>query len=522
MEYGLKAHVDHLKSLSKKIDVKLEAVKHYHEQLCEVQILLKGLHDNLEEKIDDRVTSHIDQTSECQNHLKQALATPSFGSEYRGITWAIETIKETANQAITLQTGVVTTQMKEARNNLTDDLKTKHRYTNMAVNQRIDSISFHMASIESLASFLGHLMVTLNPMEIITIYDDLITRVNSILDTQPEGLAPETFTVFSFDPDGGEYELGVLVEEEVTVAEFLDRMRSQDEEDEETEEEIIEVELTEELTQHQSEEDAILALDTMLDEEGAVGGLDLSPEVETQGDQPVSPRDPTDNGTAAGNSPESTISSNASIKSAPGVTMRTSSNATDDKTRRHSLPVMPYSQQNASKMRPSSTMNFANFMGSHLTPPQENDAPPSYEEIPASPEGATNTDASSPTTSAIGRSQSVSEGNGTASSPVKVSPLSDKPREYFFEAQPLTLLWEKLGSMKVSKTLNTRHFKRLNHVLSYLPLSMCSSIYYLIIFYYIILYYLIIFMLLLFFICSIYSMSLCVPLSSIKFIRQWI
>lgn len=496
MEYGLKKHVEHLKSISDKIHLKLEEVKRYHEQLCEVQVLLKGLHDNLEEKIDERVTSHIDKALVSQDLLKKALATPTFGAEYRNVTWAIESMLEAANHSITKQGQAVTQQMKETRINLTDELKIKHQETNREVNTRIDNVSFHIASIESLASFLEQLMMNLNHLEIITIYDDLVTRVNSILDTEPECLTPKTFTVFSFDPDAGEYDLGMLLEEEVTAAEFIERMAAQEEgADTEEEEVIMEEEPTEleeggqddeERRMMRESQEAINALDAMLEEEGAGGNSELespsTPTTENKGDSETEPPTARADSGQSGSvgrqdvSPASTVSSNASSRSAPGVTMRNSSasgapSSADDPTRRFSLPVMTASQKTRPELRSSATMNFTGLTAScqPLTPPQETEAPPSYDESSSSvsststPALAPKTTAASSTTTAattaaetsksispsfsntsLGRSLSMPETNGTSPATPR-----DSNREYFFEAQPLHLLWEKIGQQKV-------------------------------------------------------------------------
>ena len=486
MEFGLKTHVDKLKTLSDKIQVKLEDVKYYHDQLCEVQVLLKGLHDTLEEKIDERVTSHIDKTSTCQNKLKEALATPAFGSEYRNITWAIEAMLESANQALGQQSEAVTVQMKEARVKLTDDLKIKHRHTNAEINVRIDSVAFHIGSIESLASFLQELMTSLNPLEIITIYDDLVTRVNSVLDTEPEGLAPQTFIVFSFDPDAGELDLGMLLEEEVTVAEFIERMAAQEEEVEEEEiivdeEEVQQLELQQqsvadiEARVMRESQEAINALDAMLEEEGAVGGSDLDSPTTTSSalGSPTNPEATGQLGRGGGpdTSPTSTVSSTASTKSAPGVTMR-NNNSTgrgEELARRYSLPALVNSSGGKTRPVIRNSATFNNFTGltassQPLTPPQELEAPPSYDgssssvsstSVPTLPvatatspvsTSAAEAKATTPVSNSgpFARSISAPETNGTnAASP------RDTPKEYFFEAQPLHLLWEKLGSNKV-------------------------------------------------------------------------
>ncbi len=340
LELGLRKYTDQLVNLHKKIEEKQQDVKSVHEQVLDLQVVLKGNNNDLEEKIDSHINTHIERTLACQYELQEMVSSKEFGEDFTLIQWAIQSIKEASVEAMTQQTNVVTTQMKEARKDISDELKSKYMTLTQDLNECVDSIAFHMASIESLSSFMEKLLHANNPLEIITVYDDLTARVNSILETTTDSYAPTCFRLIVYKAEEGDCHLGMLVEEETNISEYLARNQANSD-TEESEVDNVEDIMDELSSMVDSERQAVSAQEeSEVAEEASQGTSTSSSPVEPSTEEILE-------GAVGGEttqdipSPSSTSSSKASTHSAPGVSAveHKIEKDPDAKDKRKSLPV---------------------------------------------------------------------------------------------------------------------------------------------------------------------------------------
>ena len=221
LEAGLQRYSAELSRQRELIRVKKATVLAIQEQLQELQIALKAYHDDVEEKVETHVATQIQQVLDAQVQLQQLLTSKQWPPAMANVAWAIKSVQEAGAEAISHQSALVAAQMREIRANLLDDLKSRYASVSLTLNEHVDAVSFHLASIDSLAEFVDKLLQAQRPLEVITVYDELRSRVKSVLDSDIESLAPNTFTLILFKPNEGDYNLGVLVNEETEIPQFL-------------------------------------------------------------------------------------------------------------------------------------------------------------------------------------------------------------------------------------------------------------------------------------------------------------
>ena len=226
LEVGLSEHNENIKKLKVKIQDKLKEVKATHEQLAEVQVLLKGWQNDLGEKIESSMNATIDRVTACKNELVEMIANKGFNEEdCRDIVWACDSMKDCADNAITQQAIVIINQIKDTRTKLVSDMKEKCETLTVDIAERVEKVSYHIACIESLVTFVHNLLAQNNALEVLMIYDDLTTRVNSVLETEMSSLTSLNLTLTHFRSESGERNLGELYQEEGTIGQFLAKSR---------------------------------------------------------------------------------------------------------------------------------------------------------------------------------------------------------------------------------------------------------------------------------------------------------
>ena len=226
LEVGLSEHTENIKKLESKIQNKLLEVKATHEQLAEVQVLLKGWQNDLEEKIESSCNANIDKVTACKNELVEMIANKGFTEdELLDIVWACDSMKDCADNAITQQAIVIINQIKDTKTKLVNEMKEKCENLTVDISERVERVSYYIASIESLVSFVHNLLAQNNALEVLMIYDDLTTRVRSVLDTDVATLTSLNLTMTHYKPQCGKNNLGELYQEEGTIGQFLAKTR---------------------------------------------------------------------------------------------------------------------------------------------------------------------------------------------------------------------------------------------------------------------------------------------------------
>ncbi len=226
LEVGFSEHTQNIKKFDKKIQNKLLEVKATHEQLAEVQVLLKGWQHDLEDKIESSMNDTIDKVTACKNELVEMIANKGFNEvEYSDITWACDSMKDCADNAITQQAIVIINQIKDTRSKLVTESKEKSEALIADIAERVEKLSYYIACIESLVSFVQTLLSQNNALEVLMIYEDLKTRVNSVLATDTATLTSLSLTLTQFRSNCGKNNLGELYEDEGTVGQFLAKSR---------------------------------------------------------------------------------------------------------------------------------------------------------------------------------------------------------------------------------------------------------------------------------------------------------
>ena len=154
-----------------------------HEDLGDAQILAKAIHDALTETVDNTVTEKNTKLTCCKNDLLEHISSKGFRHSLQDISWAIRSVKDSAMASVSERTDAIITGINDQGKCIVSDLDTKYEKLSMDLVDRIEKIAFHVASIESLQSYVTVLLSLNNHMEILTVYEELSTRIQSVLET---------------------------------------------------------------------------------------------------------------------------------------------------------------------------------------------------------------------------------------------------------------------------------------------------------------------------------------------------
>jgi len=108
---------------------------------------------------------------------------------------------------------------------LLTDLKFKFTDIGNDIRDRVDQLAVYIGSTESLSTYVSTLLGWHNPMEIISVYEELSIRIESLLETSFDACASGPITFISFKKCTGETTVGELIEEQVAPDEFIERCK---------------------------------------------------------------------------------------------------------------------------------------------------------------------------------------------------------------------------------------------------------------------------------------------------------
>ena len=180
-----------------------------HEDLEDAQILAKAVHDELTESVDSAISTKTTKLTCCKNDLLEHISSKGFRPSLQDISWAIRSVKESAMSTVTDKTDTIISGFHDQRKSVVTDIDSRYKQLSVELVERIEKIAFHVASIESLQSYVTVLLSLNNSMEILTVYEELSTRIESVLDsTDVEKITNDLVTFVSFKVDTGILQLG--------------------------------------------------------------------------------------------------------------------------------------------------------------------------------------------------------------------------------------------------------------------------------------------------------------------------
>ena len=223
LQTGLQGYSRHLREQLMLISDTMYSLRASHEDLAEAQVLAKAAHDDVTELVDETVSAKTKKINCCTNDLLEYISAKSFRPSLQDISWAIRSVKECAMHNATEKSDSIVDKLNEQSRDIISDIEL--RYEKLAADfiTRIDKVAFHVASIDSLHSFVTQLLSNNNTMEILTVYEELSERIQSVLEgTDIDAMTKDLVPFLTFKPDSGEC-IGEINEEYLTLTKYIKR-----------------------------------------------------------------------------------------------------------------------------------------------------------------------------------------------------------------------------------------------------------------------------------------------------------